>query len=127
MALNHRKDEKIQIYEKSVRREEGTTREVTYRQFIYDEDTFDRGGLWANARNLTLTEVTNSSLATDKQNVKFTVNRNDKITTRGKVIYRGEVYDINSIDYLDFRSLEMSLTAVKTDDTTKYSGDLFDE
>lgn len=127
MALNHRKDEKIQIYESVTKRDLGSTRESSYRQFIYTEDMFESGGLWANARTLTMTEVTNSSLATDRMNVKFTVNRNDKITTRGKVIYRGEVYDINSIDALDFRSLEMSFTAVKTGDTTQYSGDLFDE
>lgn len=127
MALNHRKDEKIQIYESITKREEGTTRENSYRKFIYDQDKFESGGLWANARTLTMTEVTNSSLATDRMNVKFTVNRNEKITTQGKVIYRGDIYDINSIDALDFRSLEMSFTAVKTGDTTKYNGDLFDE
>ena len=44
MALNHRKDEKIQIYETVTKREEGTTRENSYRQFIYTEDMFERGG-----------------------------------------------------------------------------------
>ena len=127
MALNHRKDEKIQIYRTVVREEEGTTRESNYRQFIYDNDTFERGGLWANARTMTMTEIATGGLSIDRLNVKFTVNRNPQINTDCKAIYRGDVYDINSLDELDFRKPEMSFTAVKSGDTLKYSGDLFDE
>lgn len=127
MALNHRKDEKIQVYYSTVKVQVGSTREETFRQFIYSQDKFESGGLWANARTLTNTELTSGGLNIDLLTVKFTVNRNINIKTNCKVIYRGEVYDIKTIDELDFRSTEMSFTAVKTGDTTKYSGDLFDE
>lgn len=125
MALNHRKDEKIQIYYTDVVLE--GTREQNIRHFIYNQDRFESGGLFANARTLTNTELTNGGLNIDRLTVKFTVNRNDKIATNCKVIYRGEVYDINTIDALDFRTKDMSFTAVRTGDTIKYSGDLFDE
>lgn len=128
MALNHRKDEKIQLYRKVTKTEsETSTREYNYRQFIYSQDKFESGGLFANARMLTNTEATSGGLQFDKQNVKFIVNRNDDITTDLKVIYRGKIYDINSIDALDFRSKEMSFTAILTSDTTPYEGDLFNE
>lgn len=128
MALNHRKDEKIQIYRRVVKTASPTsTIEHNYRQFIYSQDKFESGGLFANARMLTNTEATSGGLQFDRQNVKFTVNRNDDIDTRYKVIYRGKVYDINSIDALDFRSKDMSFTAVQQDDPIPYTGDLFNE
>lgn len=127
MALNHRKDEKIQVYKSVVKQESNSTRDTYYRQFIYSQDKFESGGLFANARTMTSTEVVNSGLEYDKANVKFTINRNDEIKLDLKVIYRGKIYDINSIDGLDFRSKEMSFTAIATSDTTKYSGDLFNE
>lgn len=127
MALNHRKDEKIQIYYSETIQKTGSTREETNRHFIYNKDKFESGGLFANARTLTNTELTNGGLNIDRMTINFTVNRNDKIATNCKVIYRGEVYDINTIDALDFRTKDMGFTAVKTGDTIKYSGDKFDE
>ncbi len=125
MAFNHRKDEKIQLYRRVTRQEPNSTKDVYYRQFIYSQDKFESGGLFANARTMTNTEVVNSGLEYDRANVKFTINRNGNITLDLKVIYRGNIYDINSIDSLDFRSKEMSFTAIATSDTMKYSGNLF--
>lgn len=124
--LNKRKDEKIQIYIIEERETEGSTVVKKYRKFIYSQDKFDRGGLWANVREMTNTEVVNSGLEIARINVKLTVNRNPDITADCKVIYRGKVYDISSVDNTDFRSPDMSFTAVLTSDTTKYAGDLFD-
>lgn len=126
MALNKRKDEKIQLYRRVSKRIEGTTKDEYYRSFIYSEDIYERGGLWANARTMTNTEAVNSGLDYDKFNVKFTVNRNSALATDLKVIYRGEIYDISSIDELDFRSVDNSFTAVRTTDTTVYAGDKFE-
>lgn len=127
MPLNKRKDEKIQLYRKMTEVIEGTTREQNYRQFIYNQDKYEKGGLWANARAMTNTEAVNSGLDYDRFNVKFIINRNSNLATDLKVIYRGEIYDITSIDELDFRGLENTFTAVKTSDTTKYAGDRFIE
>lgn len=123
--LNKRKDEKIQVY--SVYDHEALDSTVIrkYRKFIYDRDTFERGGIWANARELTNTEVVNSGMEIAKVNIKFTVNRNRSINADQKIIYRGKVYDISSVDNTDFRSVDMSFTAVLTSDTTKYAGDIF--
>ena len=126
--LNRRKDQKIQVYKSSVKEVEGSTRVNTFRKFIYGKEMVERGGLWANARAMSLTEVSNAGIDYDKLTVKFTVNRNPKITTDLKVIFRGEVYDIKSIDELDFRSADCTFTAIKTSDTTKYTAeDEFDE
>lgn len=126
--LNRRKDQKIQIYKSATKEVEGTTKVVRFRKFIYTEDLFEKGGLWANARAMSLTEISNAGLDYDKLTVKFTVNRNPKITTDLKVIFRGEIYDIKSIDELDFRNVDSSFTAIKTSDPTKYTAkDEFDE
>ena len=74
---------------------------------------------------MTDTEVVNSGLEIAKVNIKFTVNRNRGITVDHKIIYRGKVYDISSVDNGDFRSPDMSFTAVLTSDKTKYAGDIF--
>ena len=77
---------------------------------------------------MSLMEISNAGLDYDKLTVKFTVNRNPKITTDLKVIFRGEIYDIKSIDELDFRNVDSSFTAIKTSDPTKYTAkDEFDE
>lgn len=126
--LNRRKDQKIQIYKSATKEVEGTTKVVRFRKFIYTEDLFEKGGLWANARAMSLTEISNAGLDYDKLTVKFTVNRNPKITTDLKVIFRGEIYDIKSVDELDFRNVDSSFTAIKTSDPTKYTAkDEFDE
>lgn len=126
--LNKRKDEKIQVYFVYIADPlEGTTVDRKFRHFIYDRDLFERGGIWANAREMTNTEVVNSGLEIAKVNVKFTVNRRKEITADCKVIYRGKVYDIGTVDNTDFRSNDMTFTAVLTSDTTKYEGDLFDD
>lgn len=126
--LNRRKDQKIQLYKSATKEVEGTTKVVRFRKFIYTEDLFEKGGVWANARAMSLTEISNAGLDYDKLTVKFTVNRNPKITTDLKVIFRGEIYDIKSIDELDFRNVDSSFTAIKTSDPTKYTAkDEFDE
>lgn len=126
--LNRRKDQKIQLYKSATKEVEGITKVVRFRKFIYTEDLFEKGGLWANARAMSLTEISNAGLDYDKLTVKFTVNRNPKITTDLKVIFRGEIYDIKSIDELDFRNVDSSFTAIKTSDPTKYTvKDEFDE
>lgn len=123
--LNKRKDEKIQVYYAKDIRDEISTVDKYARQFIYGEETFESGGLWANVREMTNTEVVNSGLQIADVNIKFTVNRNRNIDARCKVIYRGKVYDIKSVDNTDFRSREMSFTAVLTSDQTRYEKDLF--
>ena len=55
--LNKRKDEKIQLYRSFSSVPEGSTRRVYSRQFIYSEEKFLSGGLWANARTLTNTDI----------------------------------------------------------------------
>nr|DAU60989.1 MAG TPA: head tail joining protein [Caudoviricetes sp.] len=126
--LNRRKDQKIQLYKSATKEVEGITKVVRFRKFIYTEDLFEKGGVWANARAMSLTEISNAGLDYDKLTVKFTVNRNPKITTDLKVIFRGEIYDIKSIDELDFRNVDSSFTAIKTSDPTKYTAkDEFDE
>ena len=126
--LNKRKDEKIQLYRKVTQVPEGSTKKVNYRQFIYSEDKFMSGGLYANARTMTNTEVESGGLQHDKFNVKFTVNRNPKLATDLKVIYRGQTYDIQTIDDFDFRSIDNAFTAIRNPDTTEYEdGDLFDD
>lgn len=126
--LNHRKDEKIQVYrleEKPISPD--STIDKKYRKFIYSQDMFERGGIYANAREMTNTEVVNSGLEIAKVNVKFTINRRKEITADCKVIYRGKVYDIGAVDNTDFRSSDMTFTAVLTSDTTPYVGDLFND
>ena len=124
--MNTRKDQKIQLYRKVEEVPEGSTRSVYYRQFIYSEDKFMSGGLYANARDMKDTEVVSSGLQQQVTNVLFTVNRNPLIKEDLKVIFRGEIYDITPpVDQLDGRTLEIKFTAVKTVDTTKYAGDKF--
>ena len=124
--MNTRKDEKIQLYRKVVERKEGTTIDINYRQFIYSEDKFMSGGLYANARDMKDSEVVSSGLQQQVKNILFTVNRNPLIKEDLKVIYRGEIYDITPpIDNLDGRTVDIKFTAIKTTDTTKYAGDKF--
>jgi hypothetical protein len=124
--MNTRKDQKIQLYRKVEEVPEGSTRSVYYRQFIYSEDKFMSGGLYANARDMKDTEVVSSGLQQQVTNVLFTVNRNPLIKEDLKVIFRGEIYDITPpVDNLDGRTLEIKFTAVKTVDKTNYAGDIF--
>ncbi len=124
--MNTRKDQKIQLYRKVEEEPEGSTRSVYYRQFIYSEDKFMSGGLYANARDMKDAEVVSSGLQQQVTNVLFTVNRNPLIKEDLKVIFRGEIYDITPpVDQLDGRTPEIKFTAVKTVGTTKYAGDKF--
>lgn len=125
--LNKRKDEKIQVYSPYDYEVPDSTVIKKYRKFIYDRELFECGGIYANAREMTNTEVVNSGLEIAKVNVKFTVNRRKEITADCKVIYRGKVYDISTVDNTDFRSPDMSFTAILTSDTTKYAGDMFED
>ncbi len=124
--MNTRKDEKVQFYRKKIVREKGTTRDTYYRQFIYPESKYKSGGLYANARDMKDSEIVSSGLQQQVKTVLFTVNRNPLIEEDLKVIYRGEIYDITPpIDGLDGRTIDIKFTAVKTMDSTKYSGDKF--
>ena len=126
--MNTRKDEKIQLYRAAKMQEEGSTRVSIYREFIYSEDKFMSGGLWANARTMTSSEIVSSGLQQEQTYIKFYVNRNPLIKEDLKVIYRGEIYDITPpIDNFDGRTVEITFMAVKSTDTTKYTGDLFNE
>lgn len=124
--MNTRKDQKIQLYRKIEEVPENSTRSKYFRQFIYSEDKYMSGGLYANARDMKDTEIVSSGLQQQTTNVLFTVNRNPLIKEDLKVIYRGEIYDITPpVDNLDGRTIDIKFTAVKTVDTTKYAGDRF--
>ena len=124
--MNTRKDEKIQLYRKIVEKQQGSTRDIYYRQFIYSEEKFLSGGLYANARDMKDSEIVSSGLQQKVENILFTVNRNPLIEEDLKVIYRGKVYDITPpIDNLDGRTVDIKFTAIRTTDTTKYVGDRF--
>lgn len=126
--MNKRKDEKIQLYRKEQVELTGTTKTAYYRHFIYNEEKYYNGGLWANAREMSASEVVSTGMQQDIVNIKFQVNRNPKIKEDLKVIYRNEIYDIKApIDQLDGRTVDIQFVAVKTTDTTKYLGDRFDE
>ena len=126
--MNTRKDEKIQLYRKVVRRQGNSTRDYNYRGFIYSRDKFESGGLWANARAMTSSEIVSNGLQQEQTYIKFYVNRNPLIKEDLKVIYRGDIYDITPpIDNFDGRTVEITFMAVKSIDTTKYTGDLFNE
>lgn len=125
MALNARKDEKIQIYN-TVIRQVGTL-DTKYRKFIYNEEKYIQGGLWANVRALESSEKISNNLAYDIDYIQLIVNRNDKIATASRVIYRNQIYDIENIDPLDFRSMDIKIKAKKSVDNNKYEGDIFDE
>ena len=126
--MNKRKDEKIQLYRKATKRQQGSTKTLDYRQFIYSEDKFMSGGLYANARDMSGTEIVSNGLQQEVEYVKFTVNRNPLIKEDLKVIYRGQIYDIKApIDNFDGRTIDITFNAVKSTDTTTYAGDLFYE
>lgn len=126
--MNHRKDEKIQLYRTITRKQEGTTKQLKYREFIYSEDKCLSGGLWANARDVSGSEIVSNGLQQEVEYVKFTVNRNPLIKEDLKIIYRGQIYDIKApIDNFDGRTIDITFNAVKSTDTTTYAGDLFNE
>ena len=126
--MNKRKDQRIQLYRKESVQVEGSTKVKYYRRFIYSQDQYMNGGVWANARDMSLTEVVSTGMQQQVDNIKFEVNRSPKIKEDLKVIYRGEFYDIRPpIDNFDGRTRDIAFVATKTTDTTKYVGDLFDE
>ena len=126
--MNKRKDQRIQLYRKESVQVEGSTKAKYYRRFIYSQDQYMNGGVWANARDMSVTEVVSTGMQQQVENIKFEVNRNSKIHEDLKVIYRGEVYDIKPpIDNFDGRTKYITFVATKTTDTIKYAGDLFDE
>ena len=126
--MNHRKDEKIQLYRVITKKQEGTTKQLKYRQFIYTYDKFMSGGLYANARDMSGSEIVSNGLQQEVEYIKFTVNRNPLIKEDLKVIYRGQIYDIKApIDNFDGRTIDITFNAVKTVDTASYAGDIFNE
>lgn len=126
--MNKRKDEKIQLYRTITRNQEGTTKKLKYRQFIYSYDKFMSGGLYANARDMKGSEIVTNGLQLEQQYLKFTVNRNPLIKEDLKVIYRGQIYDIKApIDNFDGRTIDITFNAIKSADNTTYEGDEFNE
>lgn len=127
MNLNHRLDERIQLYRAVVITQQGTTIKTKKRKFIYSYNQYMEGGLYCNARNMKNTEIVSMGLQQQKEYLQFEVNRNPKIKEDLKVIYRGEIYDITPpIDNLDGRTPHITFMAVKTTDTTTYEGDLYE-
>lgn len=122
-----RKDERIQIYYRESETPQGTTRTSNYRHFIYSKTLYNAGGLFMQAAALSATDTVNSDLKVAKEPVKFTVNRNRKITNECKVIWNGVVYDISYVDGFDFRSRQITFVGIASADTTKYTGDRFDD
>ena len=127
--MNKRKDEKIQVYKVVTKTQEGTTKKVLYRQFIYSQAIYQSGGLYANARDMKGTEIVNNGLQQEKTYLKFTLNRNPLIKEDLKIIYRGEVYDITPpIDNFDGRTRDITVMALKSSTTIPtYAGDIFNE
>lgn len=125
MMLSARKDKRVQVY-MAVKKRIGNTDKI-YRQFIYAEDKKNDGGLWANVRELTGEEKVRNNLAFENTYVQFIMNRNANITTNCMIIYKGQVFAIESTDYLDFRSIDMKIKAKAIKDNNKYVGDLYSE
>lgn len=123
--MNKRKDEKIQLYRKKAVEVPNSTAIAFYREFIYPQSV---SGLWANARDMQESEIVSNGMQQGVRTIKFTVNRNPKIKEDLKVIYHNEVYDIRPpIDELDGRTVDITFNAVKTVDTTNYSGDIYEQ
>lgn len=120
------KDNRLQIYYRETESVAGSTVESSYRHFIYSKKLFREGGLYYSAMGLKMEDAVNSGLSVDTIPVRFTVNRNIKITTKCKVICDGKVYDIKYIDPFDFRSKQMTFVALESPDKTKYAGDRFE-
>ena len=120
------KDGRIQVYYKDSRTQTGSTVVKNYRHFIYGVDLYEKGGIYFRATAMKAEDAVNSNISVEKEPVKFTVNRNPKIDQNQKVIFNGQVYDISYIDPYDFRSRQMTFVAVKSSDTTKYAGDMYD-
>lgn len=72
-----RKDEKIQIY--YLRQIAGSKPARWAKHYIYSEEQFNKGGLWAYVRDLSTTEQL-AGLAADRElNIRFIVGFNPKI------------------------------------------------
>lgn len=123
--LNDRMDERIQVFE-AVQRPVGSgTAMRWHRKFIYNKDLFERGGIYANVRAMTNKEIVNGGLEIKEENIKFIVNRRKEITKDCKVIYRGKVYDISTVDETDFRSNTISFTAISAGEISYKGKDIF--
>lgn len=123
--LNDRKDELAQVYYKSTTQE--GTEDVHHRHFIYSRAKKEAGGLYVNARDLASSEKVNNSVGTNIRATQFIFNRNDKINEMCKIIYRGVVFDVYSVDMFDMRSMNMKVIAKENTDTTVYGDDEYEE
>ena len=122
--MNERKDELAQVFYTHITRD--GTKETKHRHYIYTLAQKESGGLYVNARGLTSDEKVSNNISININAVQFKFNRNDKITQNCKVVYRGKVYDIDTIDPIDFRSIDMKVRAKETKDTTKYGDDEYE-
>ena len=67
--MNKRKDQKIQLYRKESVQVEGSTKVTNYRRFIYSQDQNMSGGLWANARDMSVSEVVSTGMQQQVDNI----------------------------------------------------------
>lgn len=123
MSLSTRKDKRVQVY-RTVKKRLGNV-DKTYRHFIYTESTYQKGGLWAGARELMDAEKIQGDMARENSAVQFTMNRNPNLTTDCVIIYNGQTYAVESIDLLDFRSIDVKVRAKAIKDNNKYAGDTY--
>ncbi len=120
------KDGRIQVYYKDSRTQAGSTVVKNYRHFIYSLDLFEKGGIFFRATALQASDAISANVSMEKEPVRFTINRTNKLDQNQKVLFNNQVYDISYIDPYDFRSKQMTFVAVKSSDTTKYAGDIYD-
>ena len=122
--MNERKDELAQVY--YVNTTLDGTLETNHRHYIYSQAKKEAGGLYVNARALKSEEKVSNGIGTGINAVQFRFNRNEKITQECKIVYRGSVYDVDSIDPFDFRSVDMKVRGKETVDNTTYGADEYD-
>lgn len=129
MADIRRKDKLAQVYRTITKLKEGTTVKANYRQFIYSEEVYNKGGLMCFVRDMTNSESVSSGLAISKDNIKINFNHNERIKDDCKIIFRGKVYNVQGKpDEYDYNYRDDAIViATQVNDTLKYEGDIFME
>lgn len=122
--MNTRKDERAQVYR--VTKSENGTLEVLHRHFIYPQAKKTEGGLRVNYRGLESKEKVAIGVGFNLRSAQFRFNMNRNITEECKIVYRGVVYDIRTVDPFDGRQREMKVVAVENTDTATYGEDEYD-
>lgn len=119
--MNDRKDELAQVY-RITQDENG----VYHRHYIYSASQKTNGGLHVNYRSLASKEKTSPDIGFDLVSCQFKFNMNAKIVNECKIVYRGTVYDIKSVDDFDRRQRDMKVIAQETTDTYDFGEDEYD-